>query len=681
MIKTIVQLLITRLIPGWLLGCIAIIYTFSLFIPLHSQMLSQSWSWLFGEQPVEAPTYRSSGTEWPDADVVIRWDESRFSIAQPYIANLLVADYTPAWLAKAKIQPELTGLQYRPVSDESIWQPAHNGYKQLIIHGGGRSYIDLAALQSDSNAEVSLEQVTVGYRTLKLDIFGGLFLVESQISEPQWVDDGQNADFDVNQDNERSRLLVSEIWMLNNQLFAVSNSIALAIAALMVCLPWISRRWFSNGWYFFGFYLLLNGVLYAGLLYRFQWLYPPVVPLISLLVAWLWFAPVLSFNRKYNQLEDRYQQAAKQWVDHLLDDGKSEAALRYLQENELKNESFIPQWLQVSRGFERNRQYPKAIECLKDVLKIDASHTAAKEKLKSLTSVVDGTKTLALFQSTLELPVGQVSDLMLGRYQLIKELGRGAMGIVYEAEDPKINRHVALKVVHLKNLGFEEVDQVKQRFFREAQAAGKLNHPNIVTVYDVGEEHDVAYIAMDLLVGEALSDLLSERPINVPKMVLWIAQAADALAYAHENEVIHRDVKPANMIVETRSGQLKLTDFGVARIAGVQQTQTGIVLGSPSYMSPEQILGEQLTGATDVFSLGVTLYQCVSGKLPFSGDTLPSLAYAITRSRQESPRSLNPEVPVSLVRIVNKALQKKPDERYSSARELADVLKKWVLDH
>ena len=255
------------------------------------------------------------------------------------------------------------------------------------------------------------------------------------------------------------------------------------------------------------------------------------------------------------------------------------------------------------------------------------------------------------------------------------------MGIVYEAEDPKIHRKVALKVVHLKNLGVDEMEGVKLRFFREAQAAGKLNHPHIVTVYDVGEEHDVAYIPMDLLAGKPLTAYLTQRLIELAKVVKWIAQAADALGYAHENDIIHRDVKPANMIIEEKLSRLKLTDFGVARIAGVQQTQTGIVLGSPSYMSPEQIRGESLTGSTDIFSLGVTLYQCITGELPFVGDTLPALAYSITQSKQLSPRNLNPDVSVSLVRIVNKALQKDPRERFETAFDFASSLNKWVIDN
>ena len=338
-------------------------------------------------------------------------------------------------------------------------------------------------------------------------------------------------------------------------------------------------------------------------------------------------------------------------------------------------------WQLVAQGFERNRQYDKSVECYHQMLAIDNGNSTAKQRIKQLTEVVDGSKTVAIAQSGGELPVGQVENLQLGRYEISKELGRGAMGIVYEAEDPKIHRKVALKVVHLKSLGVDEVDAVKQRFFREAQAAGKLNHPNIVTVYDVGEEHDVAYIAMDLLKGKPLSSLITGNSIELVKIVKWIAEAAEALGYAHENDIVHRDVKPANMIIEEKSNRLKLTDFGVARIAGVQQTQTGIVLGSPSYMSPEQIRGEKLTGATDIFSLGVTLYQCITGELPFAGDTLPGLAYAITQTKQESPRNLNNEVPVSLVRIVNKSLQKEPSERFATANDFAKALNKWVVDH
>ncbi|MDB2449035.1 serine/threonine protein kinase, partial [bacterium] len=216
------------------------------------------------------------------------------------------------------------------------------------------------------------------------------------------------------------------------------------------------------------------------------------------------------------------------------------------------------------------------------------------------------------------------------------------------------------------------------RFFREAQAAGRLNHPNIVTVYDVGEERDLAYIAMDRLTGEALNDRLQRQPAApLSQLCEWMAQAADALDFAHRNDIIHRDIKPANLYIDETANRLTVTDFGVARITGMHQTQTGVVLGSPSFMSPEQIRGESLTGATDIFSLGVTFYQALCGQLPFSGDTLPGLAYAITQTQQESPRKHNPEVPVALVRIVNKALKKNPDERYGSAGEMAQALRKW----
>lgn len=158
----------------------------------------------------------------------------------------------------------------------------------------------------------------------------------------------------------------------------------------------------------------------------------------------------------------------------------------------------------------------------------------------------------------------------------------------------------------------------------------------------------------------------------------WMAQAADALDFAHRNDIIHRDIKPANLYLDEAGNRLMVTDFGVARIADIRQTQTGIVLGSPSYMAPEQIRGHPLTGRTDIFSLGVTLYQALCGQLPFQGETLPSLAYAITHTQQESPRKHNPEIPVALVRIVNKALKKDPSERYASAGDMAQALRKWA---
>ena len=655
----------------------AVFCTYFLFTPIYSLLLAHTWP-LFFSVDSEPPRYFVDPA-LPAGDVVVGWQNSPIFIADTFYASKPAKNYLPDWLPDFNLVRQSWPVHLLPESSQQVWRPANGAYKQLIYRTSKQVFIDMAAMQDSREAAVELAEVIAGFRQLPVDLFGGLFIQTAAAPNPVPARKA-NSQFVIGQSNPMTRQFIDEVWALDNQQYAVTHVLAIALAALLTLLPWLTRRWFHYTALYFAGFILLNGLLYIALLLQFQWLYPFAMPLVSLLLAALWFARLFKFDKSYELLAGKYQLTTTLWVNRLLDDNQPEAAHRFLLENKLTRKPFAALWLLVARGFERNRHYDKAMLCLEEALALEPANEEAKSKLKSLRTVTEGTKTQVLAQGMLELPVEQLGSLTLGRYLLTRELGRGAMGVVYEAQDPKIHRHVALKVVHLKNLGIEEVDQVKQRFFREAQAAGKLAHPNIVTVYDVGEEHDVAYIAMDLLKGEVLEDLLRQRPIEINKMVRWIAQAAQAIAYAHENDVIHRDVKPANMIVEIRTGQVKLTDFGVARIAGVQHTQTGIVVGSPSYMSPEQMHGETLTGATDIFSLGVTLYQCITGELPFQGDTLPALAYAITQTKQESPRNVNPDVPVSLVRIINKAMQKDPADRYESARDFANSLTKWLTD-
>ena len=262
---------------------------------------------------------------------------------------------------------------------------------------------------------------------------------------------------------------------------------------------------------------------------------------------------------------------------------------------------------------------------------------------------------------------------MLGRYQIEKELGKGAMGVVYLGRDPKINRVVAIKTMALsQEFDEDELKDVKERFFREAETAGRLNHPNIVTMYDAGEEHDLAYIAMEFLKGKDLVPFT--KPNNLlplDKAMNIVARVADALDYAHKNNVVHRDVKPANFMYEPDTDTVKVTDFGIARITDSSKTKTGMVLGTPSYMSPEQLSGKKIDGRSDLFSLGVTLYQLACGKLPFEGDSMAQLMFKIANEPQPDIRTVKPDLPDCLVDILNKALVKDADHRYQTGAEMA----------
>lgn len=263
----------------------------------------------------------------------------------------------------------------------------------------------------------------------------------------------------------------------------------------------------------------------------------------------------------------------------------------------------------------------------------------------------------------------------LGRYEVIGELGQGAMGIVYKAKDPLIDRVVAIKTINL-GLAQEEKEEYEGRFYQEAKAAGRLNHPNIVTIYDVGKSGDVAYIAMEFLQGRELRDIMNDGGLLPVDQVLDIvAQVALGLAYAHEHEIVHRDVKPSNIMV-VRDGHVKITDFGIARMASsAVRTQTGMVLGSPKYMSPEQVMGKAIDQRSDIFSLGVMLYEMLTGQSPFNGENVNAIMYQTLNAVPAPPNTLNAAVPEMLNFIVAKALAKGLEDRYQNAKDFATDLR------
>ena len=264
----------------------------------------------------------------------------------------------------------------------------------------------------------------------------------------------------------------------------------------------------------------------------------------------------------------------------------------------------------------------------------------------------------------------------LGRYAIQSELGRGAMGVVYKATDTALERTVAVKTVNMA-LERDGAEKYEARFYQEARAAGSLNHPNIVTVYDVGKEGNVAYMAMEFIEGEELRSLLAAgRPLPVSQAVSVAAQVAEGLAYAHEHGVVHRDIKPANIMV-LADGPVKITDFGIARMRAStdELTQSGMMLGSPKYMSPEQVIGKRADHRSDIFSLGVILYETLTGTAPFSGENVTALMYQIVNFAPPAPSAVNPAVPELLNFIVAKMLAKPLEERYPTAQELANDLR------
>ena len=339
----------------------------------------------------------------------------------------------------------------------------------------------------------------------------------------------------------------------------------------------------------------------------------------------------------------------------------------------------------LALDFERKRQFNKAEAVFRYMFEFDPKFRDLEQRLgraKSMSETVilgsaGGGRTN---QSILD--DGSVEKPMLGRYQVEKELGKGAMGVVYLGRDPKINRVVAIKTMALaQEFDADELEDVKARFFREAETAGRLNHPHIVTIFDAGEEHDLAYISMEFLKGKDL--VAYTKPDNlmpIDKVMSVVARVAEALSYAHTQNVVHRDIKPANIMYEPESDTVKVTDFGIARITDSSKTKTGMVLGTPSYMSPEQLSGTKIDGRSDIFSLGVSLYQMASGKLPFIGDSMAQLMFKIANEQQEDVRTLNPALPACLSDIINKALVKNIEERYQTGDEMARDLKACIAN-
>lgn len=341
----------------------------------------------------------------------------------------------------------------------------------------------------------------------------------------------------------------------------------------------------------------------------------------------------------------------------------------------------------LALDYERKRQFNKAISAYQYMSEYDPGFRDLKQKLaraqKLEETVILGGGSSGAANATLILDPNSEEKPMLGRYQVEKELGKGAMGVVYLGRDPKINRVVAIKTMALKDeFESDELAEVKERFFREAETAGRLNHPNIVTIYDAGEEHDLAYIAMEFLKGHDLARYTkADALLPVPTVVQIVFKSALALHYAHEHNVVHRDIKPANIMYDPESGQLKITDFGIARITDSSRTKTGTVLGTPTYMSPEQVAGKKVDGRSDLYSLGVMFYQMLSGTAPFRAESMASLMYKIANEPAPNLLEQRPDLAQQLpmlAAIIDKVLSKAPADRYQNGQEFAIAIKTYI---
>jgi serine/threonine-protein kinase len=332
--------------------------------------------------------------------------------------------------------------------------------------------------------------------------------------------------------------------------------------------------------------------------------------------------------------------------------------------------------------YERKRQFNKAGAVFKFIQKQNPEYNDVGDRIEqneqaANTVVLSGRDPGATGPSLVASQNG-VQKPRLGRYLIDSEIGRGAMGMVYLGHDDKIGRTVAIKTMLLGDELEEDMrDEVRARFFREAEAAGRLDHPNIVRVYDVGDEQELAYIAMDYLEGNDLTTYCTSKSLlPVSQVFQVISSVAMALDYAHRQRVVHRDIKPANIIYDPKKRIARITDFGVACLTDASATKTGTILGSPYYMPPEQLAGKKVDGRADLFSLGVTLYQMLSGELPFQGDSIANLMYNIANEAHPDIRRFRADLPNCVNNLINKALQKDASERFQSGKDMALAMKR-----
>ncbi|MDF1544397.1 MAG: serine/threonine-protein kinase [bacterium] len=312
-----------------------------------------------------------------------------------------------------------------------------------------------------------------------------------------------------------------------------------------------------------------------------------------------------------------------------------------------------------------------------DAISVDAD---SEEPVVKALSDSDGVIEQVMENSTpTPIPGSNAPLTQLGRYQITGTLGKGAMGHVYRGIDPAINRPIALKTIRLDFISDpEEMEELKVRLHREAQAAGKLSHPNIVTIYDVGSDGSLQYIAMEYIEGQTLEEMIKKKTkFNYKIIAQIIIQICSAMQYAHEQNIVHRDIKPANVMI-TKDYRVKVMDFGIARIDSNSMTKTGIAMGTPNYISPEQLQGKPVDRRADIFSLGVVLYELLIGKRPFKGENITSLIYSILHKEPEKPSNLVPSIPFLFDQIIGRALEKDPSKRYQTAAELSDQLGAFI---
>jgi len=409
-------------------------------------------------------------------------------------------------------------------------------------------------------------------------------------------------------------------------------------------------------------WLITNVILYLGPGYWFQ-IYGPLL-LCSLGLAFI------QINRKFFSTEhiDEQTETNKTLGLTFQSQGMLDLAFDKFMKCSLKDPAVKDLLYNLGLDFERKRMHNKAVAVYEYIARAGKFKNIMEriQQLKDAEDKVVLGSPMPRVDATLVIDSAEAKPT-LGRYEILKEIGQGSVGTVYLGRDPKINREVAIKVLRYDGVSEERLTEVKKRFYREAEAAGRLTHPNIVTIYDAGEDYDLTYIAMELLNGKDLSSCC--RRVNrlpVTRVLEIIGSVAEALDYAHKKGVVHRDIKPANIML-LKGGQIKVADFGIARITDSTRTQTGDIFGTPNYMSPEQVAGKKVDGRSDLFSLGAVMYELLTGVKPFQANTMAVIMYNIANANFIPLKKLSADYPECCIKIVNKLLTKGVSKRFQSA--------------